>query len=1098
MNISENVGKQNENNNNKDKSELNSNYEIPTNSSIPLINYYDSINKNEKPSEILFIKILNELNSNSSNNILNYLSIKELVVLSVVNRSIKAITENYFPIRLKIEYNDIKNFESKNIALKNLYLKKYSIPIPENNWFYSDIKKAIKTILNLSRQTISQIRGIRRLSNLEDEIYAPLCLIFNYNSKHEKVINCGWKKTADIIISDPRFFIQISNLKIENLDYKNIKQAFIKLNQIENYIDKIKRFSPYLYELNIWCKAVVIAYILVHPYKLKDKIKNELYEYNEEVYKFVIFMDEIINKFYIFKGFLEVKKIIRTTLGEYIFNFEYNKDNSKVNNLLNKEKVKLKVINDVKLMGNILSYLDINESFLFINFNKSLYYSFQQSLNINCYNILKKIFIIKYNTFNDFYSIIPSIFENNIFSQYFFMLEDVLYPNSLNISFLTKDNINYIKNYKGNNELINTICKIFCIIFNIKVEKAFDNDSYLVNLYIKSVILLCFKENSLNKLIRYFNIFNMNNTQIKAFYEEISKIYSIDKIKKVKNINKVFYQLLIWELFLFEYIKQLNPFLLLDKDTILNHNTNSLNENQINIINNYIENLENLKTILKVKYHFHNLFFNKRNNKKFIQIIKDVIEEMKGKKIYNDNINHIIENFNIKQKYISKAYFNCKRYFINKDIPSLYQKIMEQLILINFEMIKSPNQKSKLNKITKDENYYFNLFISTKNLKHINYLPNYGYCHNIKSSRINMKFNNKKSKYEMNININKLKYDTNSYVNTQKNKLSLSNDYFPEKFNKNKKYLSPDKLYISKIIYNNYLHISTIDEIKDDIFITKILFYLQISDLAKFSLTNKRFNKLIKTHLYIRLFFLEKKKNLIEKKYSRIIHIIEEKRKNFHRENNFQLPNLYNSSILLSSLGKKDINELRNLFKSYKLLYEIVISVLCILLNIEPFIFFDEFGQKIIDFFTPGKKLLYNNNIIKIIKNIDLDNINKKIYSKIEKIMQSEIFNYIDEYTYPSCLINLIKFEFGIIEYFRATRKYYTNSFEINNNILNEKEIHFCKKMDECLDAYYKIKNFTFNKCQKYQLNGIKLLKTIDLNQNFTGEIKDFIFDDDI
>ena len=1092
MNNSENNVQQNENNTNNNNIELKLNNEIQTNISIPIPNYYDSSNQNEEQSEILLIKVLSELNSNSKNNILNYLSIKELIELSVVNRAMKLILDKYYPIRLIIEYDDIKNFESKNILLKNRYLKQYSIHIPENNWFYSDIKKSINTISNLSRHTISQIRGIKRLPNLDEKIYAPLCLIFNYDSKNEKVINNGWKKTADYIFSDFRFFIQISNLNIENLEYKNIKQAFIDLSEIEKYIDKIKRFSPYLYELNIWCKAVVIYYILVHPYKLNEKIKNKLIKDNEEVFKFVTHMDEIINKFYLFKGFLENRKIFKAKIGEYIFSFEYDKnDNNKKDYSVNKEKEKLKIINDNRIMGNILSYLNIKESVLFINFNKSLFISFQRSLNISCYNLLKKIFIMKYNTFKDLYPLIPSIFENNIFTQYFFMLEDIIYPEYKNISFLSKDNINYIKNYKGNNELINTICKIFCIIFNIKVEKAFDDEYYLIYLYIKSVILFSVKENSLINLIRYFNLFNLNNNQIKSFYEEISKIYNIDKIKKVKSINKGFYQLLLWELYIFEYFKQFNPFLLIGKDTILSQSSQSLNEEQNNAINKYIQYLDNLKKFLKIKYHFQNLFFKKNNNKNFIHIIKDIIDEMKSKKIYNDNIKYIIENYNINQTNVTRAYFHCKKIFTNKNIPSLYQKIMEELILNNFEMINSSKQKTKLNKILKDEYYYINIFSSRKNMKYMNYKSNRDYNNIFKTSRKN--YNNNKYKFlKINNNIN-INYDLNSYKNSPKNILSFSHDNFSEKLSKKFNSFSKDKSYISSIINNTYIkNTQTIIDIQDDIFITKILFYLSINDFPKFSLVNKRFYELIKTHIYIRLFFLEKEKNFIEQKHSRIIYIIEEKRSNFYAQNNQQIPNLYHSCILLSSLTQRDIYELRYLFKSYKLQYEIIISILCIFLNLKPNIYIDEYGNKIIDFFTSGKKLLYNKNVINIIKKIDLDNINKDIISKVEKIMENDIFQNIYENTYPPCLINLINFEFGIIEYFRAIRKYYINSFEIKNNILNENEISFCNKMDACLDTYYKIKNYTFNKCQKYHSNSIKLLKQMDLDQNFGNEIKEF------
>ena len=107
---------------------------------------------------------------------------------------------------------------------------------------------------------------------------------------------------------------------------------------------------------------------------------------------------------------------------------------------------------------------------------------------------------------------------------------------------------------------------------------------------------------SLPKLIRYFNIFKLSSIQIKSFYEELSKIYTIEKIKKVKQINEGFYQLLLWELYIFEYLKQFNPFLMINKTILLN--SSEFNESQINIINDYIKFLQKLKIILKIKYHF--------------------------------------------------------------------------------------------------------------------------------------------------------------------------------------------------------------------------------------------------------------------------------------------------------------------------------------------------------------------------------------------------------------------------------------------------------------------------------------------------------------
>jgi hypothetical protein len=117
-----------------------------------------------------------------------------------------------------------------------------------------------------------------------------------------------------------------------------------------------------------------------------------------------------------------------------------------------------------------------------------------------------------------------------------------------------------------------------------------------------------------------------------------------------------------------------------------------------------------LQNYLKIKYHFQNLFFDKKiTNSSFTQIIENVINEMKNKQIYNKGINYIIENYNINQSNISKAYFSCQEAIFNKnknDMPSLYQKIMEELILTNIEMAKDSKGNEKINHIKKDENYY--------------------------------------------------------------------------------------------------------------------------------------------------------------------------------------------------------------------------------------------------------------------------------------------------------------------------------------------------------------------------------------------------------
>ena len=226
MNNCENVNQDDIDNNTNELNLKKEDREDKNNISISLINP-EIIEHN---LENLFDKVFTDL----GHYIFNYLCINELISLYTINNSMKSLLDKYFISRFNTEFNSIKNYEEENIEKKNELQKIFdmNIPLSFDNWFYYDINKSIDNIINLKRNIISQIKSIKKLTTLDEKIYAPLCLIFNYNSKNEYVINNGWKKTADIIFSDFKFFIKVANLKIENFEYKNMIEAFNILNEI--------------------------------------------------------------------------------------------------------------------------------------------------------------------------------------------------------------------------------------------------------------------------------------------------------------------------------------------------------------------------------------------------------------------------------------------------------------------------------------------------------------------------------------------------------------------------------------------------------------------------------------------------------------------------------------------------------------------------------------------------------------------------------------------------------------------------------------------------------------------------------------------------
>ena len=478
-------------------------YQLQTNSNIFL----------PLPVKPKFIKNFNEVIINCNQSIFNYLTLLEVSLLRGVNKLFLNLINDYYEIRLKLEINDITNFQNKYEENTMLYMQNIDsqIPISTNNWLEFDLKKVTKNMELLDKNTIIQLKSIKKLTKFNENIYAPFCIIFGYKSSNYKVKANGWKKTADLILNDPNISQKIKQLDYENFSDKDILKCFLYLNSDDLTLSKIKRYSLPVAKLIKWCQSVVSYHILIHPYTFRNKTSQ--IEIGSEVHKYVLFMDSIICKFYKFKRFLFKLGLVQIPLGDYVFNLQHNK-------IIPKENIDLSKIINVNMISYILSYLPIEQSYKFININKFGVECFKKSLYINCYKILKDIILFKLQSYEKLNYIIPILYENNIFGKYFLMLDDILNstldPNNYGtnyIPFLSKEHLNEIRNIKSDNKYINIICKIFCILFNIKVEKKANNRGEIVPLYIKAVKFLATK-GTIPKLMRYYNKLELNRKQL--------------------------------------------------------------------------------------------------------------------------------------------------------------------------------------------------------------------------------------------------------------------------------------------------------------------------------------------------------------------------------------------------------------------------------------------------------------------------------------------------------------------------------------------------------------------------------------------------------
>ena len=69
--------------------------------------------------------------------------------------------------------------------------------------------------------------------------------------------------------------------------------------------------------------------------------------------------------------------------------------------------------------------------------------------------------------------------------------------------------------------------------------------------------------------MRNVNKLYINEQKLKIISDEIQYFYNTAKLENIKKLNLGLYQLLLWEIFVYEYLKNYNPFDFISNDRIL-------------------------------------------------------------------------------------------------------------------------------------------------------------------------------------------------------------------------------------------------------------------------------------------------------------------------------------------------------------------------------------------------------------------------------------------------------------------------------------------------------------------------------------------------
>ena len=677
--------------------------------------------------------------------ILNYLDLIELSQFRSLDRTILLIVHEYYKKRVKIEIDNITKYQDNNREKMEIFMKNIDSQIPLSNkgWLDFDLKSVSNKLLILDRNLLTKLRSIKNIGKTTDLIYAPFCIIFGLNKVNNKNLkNLSWKQIASKIFNDPNIVLKIQNLDLENMEDSEMLEAFVFLNLPELEINNVKYFSSDFSNLILWCQGVVSYHILIHPYNYRND--HGVIQPDSEIYLFAKNMKERLDKFYRFKRFLFSLNIMKIPLADYVFNLQHTREAIDISNNLD---ISNSYFNDLdsNMVGNILSYIPYKQSFKLMQVSKKFCKGFLTSIDIVIFNIIKEIYFFRYQSYEKLINKIPLLYSHNIFSKFFLMIDDILNSKTRNKNefgssfypFLSKEHISHLKSLKVKNINVHKISKIFCLICDVKPIKKINkkNGDLMLN-YVDVVKSLAIK-GELCKFLRDVNKLYFNQKKISQIDNELKEYYNLKKLKEIKNINHGIYQLLIWELFVLQYLKVYNIFDFLD----INYINNIYDHKEIESIKYYIEIMDYLKYNLKIKYHFSNtnLLNNENSNNKispnfsFMKYIETLINYLEEQNM-TFNSEFILKSSNNEWENIGDSYFESKDIIPFNSKAVLYEKVMLKIIasetddlnnssiisITNNNNIKSENNNNN-SSVTYNNSVYYtkqipnNIIIKEKN-----------------------------------------------------------------------------------------------------------------------------------------------------------------------------------------------------------------------------------------------------------------------------------------------------------------------------------------------------------------------------------------------
>lgn len=147
------------------------------------------------------------------------------------------------------------------------------------------------------------------------------------------------------------------------------------------------------------------------------------------------------------------------------------------------------------------------------------------------------------------------------------------------------------------------------------------------------------------KSMKSINKLEINPQKLSIITEELGQYMTIEKLEEIKKMNRGLFQLVIWELLVYEFHKNYNPFDFINSDYIVNR----FEKEEVDIIKYYCEVMNYLKYNLKIKFKFSKSFE-----------FKKLFDELKAFLVLNKMSLDVIFDSSVETTKIAKVYFETK------------------------------------------------------------------------------------------------------------------------------------------------------------------------------------------------------------------------------------------------------------------------------------------------------------------------------------------------------------------------------------------------------------------------------------------------------